>query len=151
MLEPSQDLQVLVDRGQRRLQLVAHEAHEASLHQLPLQLQLPAALQQVAALQRSTDDQPELVRLERLGKEVVRSGLQRFHCRTHRRVPGDHDDHEVGVDLVEASDHVQARQARHLQVHHRHRRSDLGHPRQPLGAVLVRLDRQARLRQDLPA
>ena len=111
-----QSHQALLDGAQRAADLVGDDGGELLAQHLLFAPQGHRLQHQPALFESALDDQPEFIRREGLGQEVVRALLHRVHRRADGGKPGDDDGHDVGVDGADALQHLQAGNARHLQV-----------------------------------
>ena len=81
-----------------------------------LLLQVDVFVAELLLPERTVDDQPELLDVERLRDVVHRSGLHRFDRIGCRRVRGDHDDRGLGRFRLDLLQEVEAITVGHLDV-----------------------------------
>jgi hypothetical protein len=114
----------------------------------PAQLVQRQALEELASLQRPSHGEQKVLQEQRLRQEVEDPGTQAFDRFLVRPVGGHHDKLNVGADLADAGDRLDAVDSRHHEVAEREveaRRLDL---LDGLRTVLGRLDAIAVLAQD---
>jgi hypothetical protein len=83
---------------------------------LELSLEQPVLMFEAAFLQGITDDDLQLIDIERLDDVVVSSQLQRLDGALGRSVGGDHDHRRFGVGLLGLPQDLQSRLSRHRDI-----------------------------------